>query len=147
MIPCTTAIWPADEFQPEVDEQHCVLTSPLPCCPHCGGLARTNHLMFGDADWLASRVQAPAARQAARLARAQRPLVIEIGAGPAIPSVRRFSEQVLRRHSGGLIRINPAKSDVADSLDVGLPCRDLEALREIDALLGVRGHPLQPVQR
>ncbi len=135
MRPCTDAIWSADQFVPEIDEQRCLLTSELPLCPHCGGLARPNILMFGDGAWLPSRADAQAGRQAARLTRAQRPLVIEIGAGSAIPSVRRFGQEVVQRHGGRLVRINPTEAYVADQRDVAVPCRGLEALQAIATLL------------
>ena len=135
MAPCSGAIWRADTFVPEVDEAQCVLTNALPCCPHCGGLARPNILMFGDADWLSSRADAQGERLLARLRRAARPVVVEIGAGSAIPSMRHFSHAVLQQHSKRLVRINPTEAAVAGSLDVALACRGLEGLLAIDALL------------
>ena len=136
MTPCTDAIWSADDFLPQVDQAHCMLTSTLPVCPHCGGLARPNILMFGDGDWIASRSGAQATRLFAKLRKAQRPVVVEIGAGSAIASVRHFSHTVLQRHGGRLIRINPTEAVVPGHADAGLACRGLEGLLAIDAVLG-----------
>ena len=36
--PCTSAIWSADDFEPRVDEEACLLTNPMPACSHCGKL-------------------------------------------------------------------------------------------------------------
>jgi NAD-dependent SIR2 family protein deacetylase len=132
---CTQAIWRADDFAPQVDEAQCLLTNALPTCPHCGGLARPNILMFGDLDWNEQRAEAQATRLRRRLEQARRPVVIEIGAGTAIPSVRRFSHQVIQRFNGRLVRINPTESGVPGSADVALPCRGLEGLLAIDAIL------------
>jgi len=57
---CTEAIWPADDFVPDVDEARGVLRNAPPTCPHCGGLARPNILMFGDPLWLPARSEAQA---------------------------------------------------------------------------------------
>ncbi len=53
---CTTDIWSAVDFQPEVDEVRCRLLNEPPRCPLCGGLARPNILMFGDWDWPSLRL-------------------------------------------------------------------------------------------
>lgn len=119
--PCCGVIWPADDFQPEVDEQHCRLRNPAPACPHCGGLARPNVLMFDDWGWIDHRTAAQASRQEAWLSKVKRPVVIELGAGTAIPSVRYFSQRVIHEYGGRMIRINPNECDVPTRLDVGLP--------------------------
>lgn len=125
---CTDGIWPADAFLPEVDLANCTLINAPPSCPHCGGLARPNILMFGDAHWIATRSERQWSRQQTWLARARRPLVIELGAGTAIPSVRHFGHQVVQQHHGRLLRINPREHAVPASLGMGLPCGALEAL-------------------
>ncbi|HEX9171499.1 MAG TPA: Sir2 family NAD-dependent protein deacetylase [Telluria sp.] len=135
MTPCTDAIWRADEFVPQVDARQCELLNAAPTCPHCGGLARPNILMFNDSGWIDHRAERQAQRQQAWLARARRPVVVEIGAGSAIPSVRYFSQHVLAQHNGRLIRINPRESQVPGRLDVGLPCGSLAGLSAIADLL------------
>jgi NAD-dependent SIR2 family protein deacetylase len=135
MLPCSDAIWRADDFLPEVDDLQCRLTGALPACPHCGGLARPNILMFGDGGWLAERTDAQARRLLARLRKAQRPLVVEIGAGSAIPSVRSFSHAVIQQYQGRLVRINPTEADVPTKADIGLACRGLQGLQAINTAL------------
>lgn len=134
MAPCGDAIWRADAFAPHVDSARCLLLNEAPTCPHCGGLARPNILMFGDSAWLEQRADRQARRQQAWLAKVKRPVVVEIGAGTAIASVRHFSATVLARHRGRLVRINPREAAVPGSLDIALPCGALEALAAIDAL-------------
>ena len=64
LTPCHDGLWLADIEPLEVDETHCLMRSPLPRCPACGGLARPNILMFDDWEWIAERT----ARQQQRLA-------------------------------------------------------------------------------
>mgnify|MGYP001766121065 CR=1 FL=1 len=129
--PCLASIWPASEVMPEVDEDQCRLVSPLPVCRDCGELARPNILMFGDWSWQDHRTQAQQLRLNAWLAGVSRPVVIELGAGTNIPTVRRFGEAL----DAPLIRINPTEPAVVHRRDVSLAMGALETLREIDAAL------------
>ncbi|UMR30513.1 NAD-dependent deacetylase [Massilia sp. MB5] len=132
---CSQAIWEADAFAPQVDADTCRLLNAAPVCPHCGRLARPNILMFSDWNWIERRSAAQAGRLQSWLARVRQPLVIELGAGTAVPSVRHFSQHVLHNHGGRLIRINPREPEVADRRDVGLAAGALEGLLAIgDAL-------------
>ncbi|MCH7381884.1 MULTISPECIES: Sir2 family NAD-dependent protein deacetylase [Acinetobacter] len=112
---CTQTIWPADELKPEIDHQDCQWLGQLPQCPYCDGLARPNILMFNDMGWLSHQHDLQAKHLKAFLKDHQRPVVIEMGAGTAIPTVRYFSEQF----ASGLIRINlreytlPAQGGIA----------------------------------
>jgi len=133
--PCSADVWSAEGFVPEVDVQRCELLGELPLCPRCGALARPNVLMFGDAAWIDARERIQAQDLTPRLAAARRPLVIELGAGTAVPSVRMFGQQVLLRLRGRMLRINPREAQVASSLDLGLACGALEALQALDARL------------
>lgn len=107
---CHDGIWPAEEFEPEVDADACRLLNAPPTCPRCGGLARPNILMFGDQGWVERRTAQQYRELQEWLAQVERPLCIEIGAGTDIPTVRRFSE----RHAWRLIRINPGAPGVPD---------------------------------
>ena len=133
---CSDATWPADDFEPQVDEANCRLLSPLPRCPHCGALARPNVLMFGDYGWSGDRHDAARDRLDDWLAATRKPVVIEIGAGSDIATVRRFSEQVVRRHRGALVRINPREFKLPAGVGQGLALGALQALTRIDAALG-----------
>lgn len=124
------SIWPASEVMPEVDEDQCRLVSPLPVCRDCGELARPNILMFGDWNWQGHRTQAQQLRLNAWLAGVSRPVVIELGAGTNIPTVRRYGEAL----DAPLIRINPTEPAVVRRRDVSLAMGALEALRGIDAI-------------
>jgi len=124
---CGQPSWPADDFAPVIDTEHCKLLSALPACPGCGGLARPNILMFGDWDWDAKRTEGQHARFEAWIARAQRPVVIEIGAGTAIPTVRYFGEEA----ECPLIRINPTECQVGLARDIAIPLGALDGIARI----------------
>ncbi|WP_426318778.1 SIR2 family NAD-dependent protein deacylase [Pseudoduganella sp. R-43] len=128
--PCCGKIWPADGFAPDVDADACRLRNEAPRCPDCGGLARPNILMFGDWGWVEHRSGMQAARLEAWLEKVLRPLVIELGAGTAIPSVRHFGHGVVQR-GGRLVRINPREFAVGGAADVGIAAGALEGLRAI----------------
>lgn len=130
--PCGAAIWPAGDFVPAVDAAACRLRNAPPRCPHCGALARPNILMFNDGAWLDARTEAQFARLRSWRAAAHGLVVIELGAGVDIPSVRRMS--ALQR--APLIRINPRAPQREGCAGVGLPLGALEALTRIRRLLG-----------
>lgn len=135
--PCGSKIWPADEFLPDVDAEACRLRNDAPRCPDCGGLARPNILMFGDWGWVERRSELQAARLEAWLGQVRRPLVIELGAGAAIPSVRHFGHSVLQR-GGRMVRINPREHAVGNPADVGIAAGALDGLRAIAAAMAAQ---------
>jgi NAD-dependent SIR2 family protein deacetylase len=134
--PCGGDVWPADGATVTVDEGSMRATGDLPDCPHCGGVARPNILMFGDGRWLEARTEAQAARYASWLrdVRGARLAVIECGAGIAVPSVRSECERATRI-GATLLRINVRDPEVPGGGHVGLALGAAEALRRIDARL------------
>ena len=129
--PCAPAIWPATALSPVVDLATCQMTSPMPTCPTCGRLARPNVLMFNDSEWASDRTDLQRFRLDRWLSVVRRLVVIELGAGTAIPSVRRMGE-----HLGApLIRVNPRESAVSHANQVALPFGALEGLRRLQARL------------
>ena len=134
-VPCNEEIWPADDLEIIVDEETFLAEEPLPRCPHCGAMARPNVLMFSDGRWLWNRSNEQEARYKAWLASLENAnlLVIEMGAGSTIPTVRHESEE-LQRAGADLIRINVREAEAprgAISLEMGA----LEALKAIDMFL------------
>lgn len=128
---CNDAIWSAESFVPEVNDETGLLESFLPTCPACSGLARPNILMFGDDGWASSRSEGQQARLDFWLGRTERPVVIELGAGTSIPTVRLFGENM----DCPIIRINPSEPRVGEGRNVSLPVGALEGLKGIaDAL-------------
>ena len=136
---CESGVWSVADFKPEVDEETCRLLNVPPSCPVCGSLARPNILMFGDWNWLGQRSQSQQRREAQWLESIAdseaRVVIIEMGAGTAIPSVRHFSHHVIFENGARLIRINPRESQVPSSMDIGLATGSLEALRGIELVI------------
>jgi NAD-dependent SIR2 family protein deacetylase len=132
---CCGEIWSASSFQPQVDMDACRAIGSLPRCPACGAVARPNILMFDDWDWAEQRSEEQRQVQERWLAQVERPVVIEIGAGLAIPTVRHFSRRVAQRPRGTLIRINAREFDVEREQDIGLGTSALLALDAISTIL------------
>ena len=120
---------------PQIDEQTCRLQNSLPVCPKCGALARPNILMFDDWEWLEEPTMVRLRQFEQWLPEIRCPVIIEIGAGSAIPTVRRFSDRTARRLHAPLIRINPDEAQVGQEHHIGLAMGGLAALQEIAAFL------------
>jgi NAD-dependent SIR2 family protein deacetylase len=148
--PCTDDVWPADDVVVDVDPESMRATGPLPSCRNCGGLARPNILMFGDWSWIGGPSQkaldelAQWRRTPGRRTPGQRTLgqrahrglaVLEIGAGVAVPTVRRQAE-LASAASGTLIRINPREPEVRHGRGVSLPMGALAAITELARRIG-----------
>jgi NAD-dependent SIR2 family protein deacetylase len=137
--PCGNDIWDARDIRVVVDEEVFEAREPLPRCIRCGEAARPNILMFGDWSWNGGRSQ----QQSERLAQwlrflsdeGMRLAVVEMGAGTMVATVRWQSEQVVRRISGVLIRINPRDTMIPAGPHVALPVGAAEGIGAIHAIL------------
>jgi NAD-dependent SIR2 family protein deacetylase len=152
---CGEPIRPADGVVVEVDEATCRARPPFPACPSCRSLARPNILMFGDMGWDDARTDAQHSALGTWLDGVKGPLVVlELGAGTNVPTVRVFSERTARAPRRTLVRVNPREPQLGhgfeqpapDSLEahvehvlapgrpvgVSLPLGALEAIRAID---------------
>ncbi|QIW16357.1 NAD-dependent deacetylase [Pasteurellaceae bacterium RH1A] len=132
---CSDLSWPAHAFQPTVDEEKYLMTSPKPRCPFCGGLARQNVLMFDDWFFCPSFFEPKEAALHQWLKQVENLVVIEIGAGKAVPTVRYFSERTAKAKKAGFIRINPLDAGVPKMHFLSLEMKGLEALKKLDELL------------
>jgi NAD-dependent SIR2 family protein deacetylase len=132
--PCNDAIWEGRdpvEVDPETMRARQVVR-----CPACLGVARPNILMFGDMAWIPDRSQAQR-RRFERFSEAQRDqpaVIVEMGAGTAIPSIRWTSEQLGRGQGALVIRINPREAQIGPP-HLSLPVGALEGLTGIDRAL------------
>ncbi|HEY3963477.1 MAG TPA: Sir2 family NAD-dependent protein deacetylase [Planctomycetaceae bacterium] len=127
--PCHSSIWAAEGLQIEVDMETIRSNTDLPKCPRCNGVARPNILMFGDAQWEASRCSQQFARYHSWLKQASggRIVAIEFGAGHAVPTVRIECEQ----RGDILIRVNPHEAETPAG-GISLPLCALDAIGRID---------------
>lgn len=109
---CPSQIESADAVTVEVDLSTFRARPPLPQCSNCGSVARPNVLMFGDWGWDSARTADQQRRFDEWMGEmAGRCLVIvEIGAGTAVPTVRWMCEQSAQRLEAQLVRINPREA-------------------------------------
>lgn len=128
---CSHDVWSADDLHLEVDEENCRLLSGLPRCPRCGSIARPNILMFNDSDWIDIRTKLQRMRFERWLMSVERWVVVELGAGKAIPTVRNMSE----RNGPRVIRINPDAYGIDPSKGIGISGGALEILVAMDRLI------------
>lgn len=129
---CTDDTWSATDFHPLVNETTSELESPMPRCSRCGALARPNILMFGDWGWVGLPYEKQQQRLAAWISSVSKPVVVEVGAGNALPTVRRFSERFSAQR---LIRINLRESNTNPDHGVGLEGAAAATLKMLDAQL------------
>lgn len=136
--------WSALTFMPQVDEAQCRLISELPRCPACGSIARPNILMFGDWDWDDGKTERQRMRLNAWLAGVRKLVIIEIGAGKNIPTIRNIGQ----RQDGWMIRINPIDYWLNPGKQgVSLEMGGLEALRLIETELLKANSPIDLGER
>lgn len=125
--PCSGNIWPADDWHPTVDIENCLLTSPVPTCPACGGRARPNVMMFGDPQFSFNR-ETKQFWPFDQWARSCKNLVaIEMGAGVHIATVRMMAAE----YAPTVIRINPQHPEVSRPNDIGIPLGALDGISRI----------------
>lgn len=126
--PCYAEVWPAEPSAINVDETTFRAAEPLPRCTLCGGLARPNVLMFGDWSWVGARTAAQMRDYRSWLSKlhGKKLVVIELGAGTALPTVRYECQNRARV----LIRINPREPETPRG-HISLAYGALEGLNQI----------------
>lgn len=133
---CSGRIWPAYDIEVSVDDGSFEALEPLPSCSRCGGLARPNILMFGDWGWISDRTGEQERRFQDWLLglsrRGAKVVVVEVGAGHAVPTVRMLSESLIRRFSATLVRINPRDHAVPPG-QISIPLGGAEGIGRVCA--------------
>jgi NAD-dependent SIR2 family protein deacetylase len=136
---CSLGIVPADAYTVDIDLETFRARGRLPTCPRCSAVVRPNILMFGDWGFDSARSDAQEATLGDWLRalgeKGTRLVVIECGAGTAIPTVRRIGERMLGR-GAQLVRINVREPEVPAG-GIGIASGALSALSEIDERLSV----------
>ncbi|MFO1065485.1 MAG: Sir2 family NAD-dependent protein deacetylase [Pirellulales bacterium] len=142
--PCCEDITSYDTWTPDIDEANVRCLNEPPLCARCGRIARPNILMFNDGQWLSHRSDEQAGRFQTwlQLATDSNLVVIELGAGKAVTTIRSLSESLLRAgrqstqkdRSVTLIRINPRDPDGPPGC-VSISAGALEALTQLDHIL------------
>ena len=134
--PCSQSLWSAASTNVSIEEATMLANDPLPQCPHCNQIARPNILMFGDYQWIGDRTHAQLDRFNSWLSKISKSeiVIIEIGAGTAVPSIRNMSAKLMQQKNATLIRINPREPRGPDgTISIAKP--GLETLQQINELL------------
>ena len=133
---CDAGIWSAEGVEVPIDMEK-FRALKWPHCERCGATARPNILMFGDWGWDGSRTNIQQARFEDFLQRVivkrLNPVIVEIGAGTAVPTVRLTGERVAKELGAKLIRINPREPETDPRLGWGLPMGGLEGIEAVTA--------------
>ena len=131
---CRSQIWDnTEEISVDLDSMR---ARQVPMCPYCSAVARPNILMFGDYMWDGNRSYEQEYRYTDFQERnRQNPIVIiELGAGKSVPTIRMMSERMASHFKAHIIRINPRDPEVYKD-NISLPCGALEGLQNIHDLL------------
>lgn len=133
-VPCTRNIWKNREMI-NIDESS-MRAESAPECPSCKRVARPNILMFGDYSWLHQRTSDQEDNFDSFLQQNQngRLVVIEMGAGSALPTIRNLSERLGRSQQTKVLRINPREAQIG-APHFSFPSGAVAALEEIEKRL------------
>jgi len=118
---CTNEIWDNDIENIEID-MDTLEAKTLPKCKNCNNISRPNILMFADWYFIGNRVD----KQTEKFKKWQlenedkKTVIIEIGAGTAIPTIRNFGDRKSLEENITLIRINPREAEVKNSKNISL---------------------------
>jgi NAD-dependent SIR2 family protein deacetylase len=131
-IPCSGSIWGNSE-KIKVDF-NTMRAAHIPKCIECNAAARPNILMFGDFHFVNERCAEQHDKFDSFLMNkvGKSPLVIEIGAGTSVPTIRYYAEKIVYTHKNGfLLRINPRDSAI-DGRGLGIPMNALDTMVELE---------------
>lgn len=152
--PCCRELWPADN-----DFIFRLRTEPdwIPMCPRdCGRCLRPNVMIFEDDALIDTVINAQHQRFADFLESCQdNYIVLEIGGGVVVPSIRSHAEKDGRKGLG-LVRINPSKTEcstfqspegVPQEMYWPLPLKGVDALGRIVDALNLQQHEVHVIHR
>ena len=109
----------------------------IPKCIHCESIARPSILMFNDWDWNSKISDKQKYRFRTWLKEVRKSkakvVIIEIGAGKVIPTIRNLGHTLVKNHIEHfkLIRINPRDFEIDDNIGYSLKLGGLEGINKI----------------
>lgn len=129
-VPCHQGFWEAGESE-EFDYENDDLTrDDLPVCPKCGKMSRPNVYMFRDNTYVPERSKWQKENLKKTLAAHSKVLILEIGSGPHVQTIRTMTRQIIREKNARLIRINPDYPEVKER-HMGIAAGALATLSEV----------------
>ncbi|MEW5922299.1 MAG: Sir2 family NAD-dependent protein deacetylase [Bacillota bacterium] len=136
-VPCSYDIWENTEEIPV--DLSTMRARKILRCPRCGAVSRPNVLMFGDFSWISNRSDRQRSSYHSFLKNCPSPMVVvEIGAGTVISTIRNMGESLGRTYKARLIRINPRDYRISPP-HISIPCGALEGLTGIQNALWSTG--------
>ncbi len=131
--PCRPLTWFNDQLlDVDLETMRC---AKVPTCKFCDGVARPNILMFCDFQWIPVQSSNQQKRYDQFIAQCAPPIVVvEMGAGKGIPTIRWMGEKLVRERDAKIVRINPREADVLQP-GIGIECSALVALTTLQHLL------------
>jgi NAD-dependent SIR2 family protein deacetylase len=126
--PCLHKVWD-NKITLSVDE-FSMKSNTIPTCQYCGHIARPNILMFGDNNWVSTRSDIQSqnfSNWMNSILHEENTVILEIGAGKAVPTIRNFSYNIANLTNGIIMRINPYDYNV-ESPHISIPMKAIDAL-------------------
>ncbi|WP_434581562.1 NAD-dependent deacetylase [Sulfurimonas sp. NW15] len=132
---CTQEIWEAPLANIDIDME-LFNAHTIPKCPNCGAVARPNILMFGDWNWIGTRSDKQEDSyykwREEVIDKQEKIVIIEIGAGIAIPTIRNHGEMLAKKYKNAtLIRINPRDDYLNPYLGYSIKEGGLDGIKKI----------------
>ncbi|WP_348652992.1 Sir2 family NAD-dependent protein deacetylase [uncultured Sulfurimonas sp.] len=130
---CIQSVWENNVEDIEIDMDK-LEAKTLPQCGNCKELSRPNILMFGDWSFIGKRTdnQAREFHNWTMKNKGKKIVIIEIGAGSAVPTIRSFGDRFSRMEEGAtLIRINPREYDVTGEKNISIEAGGLEGIKQV----------------
>ncbi|MCF6201014.1 MAG: NAD-dependent deacetylase [Hydrogenimonas sp.] len=131
---CSSGIWSAEGVEISIDMES-FKALKWPKCKECGSTARPNILMFGDWGWDSARSDDQEERFDDFLQRCivkkLKLVVVEIGAGTAVPTVRITGEKIASIYGAKLIRINPRDFYIDSNIGWGFSFGAVDGIRKL----------------
>lgn len=106
----------------------------IPYCKECNKVTVPNILLFGGTTFNEVRVKEQNKRFLQWLSDVKdlKVVILEIGAGKTVPTIRNFNDSYSKRHENfKLIRINPLESEVLNIDDIGIRGKGLDTINKI----------------
>ena len=129
---CTKEIWKNNLQDIEIDLEK-LESQVLPRCKNCKALARPNILMLRDGYFIGNRsdAQNKIFRDWRLANKDSKILIVEIGAGSAIPTIRNFGDNFSTSNNINLIRINPREYAIHDEKNISIALGGLDGIMQI----------------
>ena len=131
---CGQKVWtPSQDLQLLIEEHSLKAKDPLPLCPTCQSIARPNILMFSDRDWDSkhSSIQQKKYLDWLDQNSHKKLVVLEIGAGENIPTVRLECESIYSLPNTSFVRINPIECKIPKG-GINIQLGGMQAMKEME---------------